>query len=277
MDRIRLGLIGDNIATSRAPQLHRLAGQLCGLEVTYELLVPRERGQDFAELFDACARQGYRGLNITYPYKEDAVLRASIGQPLVRTMGAINTVIFEPDGPQGYNTDYSGFVRAHRRVLGTVPGVTCLVGAGGVGKAVAFGLLELGVDELRIVERDLAKAESLAAALATVRPGLRVTATNDVYLAAAGADGFANCTPLGMVGHEGTAVPDELLRDKAGAWAFDAVYTPSDTRFLRAAGAAGLRVMSGYELFISQGVDAFERFCGRRVDEETLRRLLFTT
>ena len=98
MKRIKLGLIGDNIAASQAPRLHRLAGQLCGLDVTYERLVPSAQGKSFDELFEACQQQGYRGLNITYPYKEQAVARVSIDDPLVSTIGAVNTVVFEPTG-----------------------------------------------------------------------------------------------------------------------------------------------------------------------------------
>ena len=75
-----------------------------------------------------------------------------------------------------------------------------------------------------------------------------------------------------MAGHGGTPVPRELM--KGAGWAFDAVYTPTDTRFLHDASAAGLRIMSGYELFFHQGADAFETFFGGAVDRVRLRRAL---
>lgn len=273
MKQIKLGLIGDNIARSRAPLLHRLAGRLCGLAVSYDRLIPRDLGQDFDTVFAGCAPSGLRGINVTYPYKERAAAKVAIDDPLVRAIGAVNTVIFEADGPKGYNTDYSGFVTGYRHALGeTPPGAVCMVGAGGVGKAVAFGLVDLGLDALRLVERDLAKAEALAGALRTARPGLEVTVTNDVAAGTDGATGLINCTPVGMVGYDGTPVPRELIR--GAGWAFDAVYTPVDTPFLRDAEAEGLKLMSGYELFFYQGVNAFELFCGRRVDEAALRQAL---
>ncbi len=276
MKQIRLGLIGDNIARSRAPVLHRLAGTLCGLDVAYERLVPRELGQHFDAVFAGCAPSGIRGVNVTYPYKERAVARVTIEDPLVRAIAAVNTVIFEADAPLGYNTDYSGFVTAYRHALGkTPPGVVCLVGAGGVGKAVAFGLMDLGLEALRLVERDLEKAELLAAALRAARPGLEVTVTSKVASGADGAAGLINCTPVGMVGYDGTPVPRDLMA--SARWAFDAVYTPVDTEFLRDAEAEGLKIMSGYELFFYQGVNAFELFCGRHVDETALRRALLET
>ena len=61
----------------------------------------------------------------------------------------------------------------------------------------------------------------------------------------------------------------------AGAeWAFDAVYTPVDTQFLRDAAAEGLQVMSGYELYFYQGLHAFKIFHGRPIDEAVLRAAL---
>ncbi len=90
--------------------------------------------------------------------------------------------------------------------------------------------------------------------------------------AAAGVEGLVNCTPLGMDGKPGTAVPRSAIGEQK--WAVDAVYTPVDTLFLNDARAAGLDVMSGYELFFFQGVDAFKIFTGRDVDESALRRLL---
>jgi len=273
MPDIRLGLIGDHIARSQAPRLHLTAGRLCGLDVSYTRLVPPELGKGFDEVFADCAASGYRGINVTYPYKERVSAKIAVPDPLVHAIGAVNTVIFEPDGPRGDNTDHSGFVAVYRRARGdTAPGVVCMVGAGGVGKAVAFGLVALGLDELRLVERDLAKGEALAAALRAARPALRVTTTDDVARGTAGAAGLINCTPVGMDGHAGTPVPGELM--DSAEWAFDAVYTPVDTPFLVDAEARGLAVISGWELFFHQGVHAWEIFAGRPVDETALRRAL---
>lgn len=67
---IRLGLIGKNIERSKAPLLHVLAGQLCGLDIRYDRLVPAEMDCSFEAVFAQCRAEGYRGVNITHPYKE---------------------------------------------------------------------------------------------------------------------------------------------------------------------------------------------------------------
>jgi len=276
MTALKLGLIGGNIAASRAPSLHGFAGRQFGIDVTYDLLIPARIGKEFDAVFADCRARGYRGVNITYPYKEVAAAMVRVDDPGVRAIGAVNTVTFEADGPRGFNTDYSGFVAGYRATFGAAPpGKVCMVGAGGVGKAVAFGLAALGVRELRLVDKDGPRAAALARQVAAAAPGGGIRAVNDMAEAARDAEGFINCTPVGMVGYGGTPLPRDLLR--GGRWAFDAVYTPLDTPFLGDAEAEGLRIMSGYELFFHQGVDAWKIFSRRDADPARLRADLLTT
>ncbi|ASM70908.1 MULTISPECIES: shikimate dehydrogenase family protein [Roseobacteraceae] len=270
---LQLGLIGDNIAQSRAPLLHRLAGAQNGIAVQYDRLVPPDRGESFDRVFDHCAAAGFRGINVTYPYKERAVARTQIVDPLVRAIGAINTVIFEGDTPQGFNTDYSGFMTAYQSARGTqAPGTVLMIGTGGVGRAVAFGLASLGVSELRLVDRDFAKAKALAATLRSSAPDATISVSTDAEQAAKGVSGVINCTPVGMVGYDGTPLPRTAM--SGAEWAFDAVYTPKDTHFLTDAAAEGLRIISGWELFFHQGVHAWALFSGTPLDEAALRQAL---
>jgi shikimate dehydrogenase len=270
MTAIKLGLIGDNIARSRAPVLHGLAGDQNGVAVTYDRLVPKDRGETFDQVFAACKAEGYRGINVTYPYKEQVAQKLRIDDPLVQAIGAVNTVIFDADGPRGHNTDYSGFTAAYGRVRGIEPtGRALMIGTGGVGRAVAFGLAALGANDLALVDRDLVKAEALANDLRRAAPNLTVSVGNDAVAAAKGAAGVINCTPVGMVGYDGTPLP--LAAMAMASWAFDAVYTPVKTQFLTDAAASGLQVISGWELFFYQGVHAWEFFAGLPLDEDRLR------
>jgi shikimate dehydrogenase len=270
---LRLGLIGDNIAASRAPLLHRLAGDQCGLSVSYERLIPRELGKDFDAVFADCRASGYRGLNITYPYKERVVAKVSIDDPLVRAMGAVNTVIFDQGTAAGHNTDYSGFKAAYENCRGhTSPGTVLMIGTGGVGRAIAFALIALGARAIRLMDRDQAKAKALAEALQAAAPELDVSVWPDAEAAASGAQGLINCTPVGMVGYPGSPLSKAAMA--SADWAFDAVYTPKDTQFLTDAQAQGLSVISGWELFFYQGVHAWGFFSGTPLNEANLRSSL---
>lgn len=267
---LHLGLIGDNIARSRSPLLHELAGEQAGVCVRYDRLIPADLGQSFETVFDTCRAGDFRGINITYPYKERVATMVVVDEPLERAIGAVNTVIFDREGPRGHNTDYSGFISAYRRVrAGRAPGSTLMVGTGGVGRAVAYALVTLGVTELRLVDREREKAARLAEELRLAAPGVQIETRQDNVAAAAGAEGVVNCTPVGMYGHEGTPLPTTAMT--GGGWAFDAVYTPKDTQFLADAEAAGRTPISGWELFFYQGVHAWHHFAGVPLDEDRLR------
>lgn len=268
---IRLGLIGDNISQSRAWRLHTLAGELCGLEVVYENLIPAELGKDFDGVFDHCQSGGYRAINITHPYKETVMARLATATDAALKIGAANTVVFGADGPAGCNTDASGFEAAYRANFpGETPGAVALIGAGGAGRAVGYALLMLGATELRVFDIDEGRANGLVAALRAVGSQTVVVNCPTIDLAAKDADGLVNCTPIGMNGYPGNPIAAEHIPGKR--WAFDAIYTPEETEFLHSARAAGLSVMTGFELFFYQGLDGFAVFTGRAVPAERLRR-----
>jgi shikimate dehydrogenase len=270
---LRIGLIGDNIAASRAPELHLAAARLCGIELSYERLVPRDMGMTFEQVFDHAREQGYRGLNITLPYKELVLGKLDAQDASVRLIGACNTVLFESSGPAGFNTDYSGFYAAFRNAFpNSDPGVVALAGCGGVGRAIAFALIELGAKALQLFDTDRDRLAALASALSAAAPSRDVIAADSIHRACEGADGLVNSTPLGMAGYGGSPFPDDVISSRR--WAFDAVYTPAETPFVISAGAAGVCVMSGFELFFYQGVDAFRNFSGRNVDCRELRKIL---
>lgn len=251
--------------------LHTLAGSLAGIDLTYERLVPPDLGRQFDSVLEDCRTGGFRGINITYPYKEQ-VTRLVDCDPLSTRVGAVNTVVFGGRQPAGYNTDSSGFVAAYSHTFpDTNPGHVALIGAGGAGSAIAFALCGLKARAISLADTDLSKAENLAARIRSFYPRMDVR-LQETAAAVRGADGIVNATPMGMTEHPGCPVPADALGSQR--WAFDAVYTPIDTQFLIQARRAGLLVMTGFELFLYQGIQAFEIFTGRKADPIELRRRL---
>lgn len=272
MTTLRLGLIGGNITATRSPALHVLCGLTVGLNVTYDLVIPAERRLGFADLLDHCARSGFHGVNVTYPHKEEAAAVVPAGVPLVAQMGSSNTVRFGPEGPRAFNTDCTGFEAAFRaRWPDAAPGRVLVLGAGGVGRAIAFALARLGAASIVLYDTDAAKVASLDAAL---QPAFGTGAARADSPDPGGFDGVVNCTPLGMVGRPGSPLP-------AGAtgrpvWAFDAVYTPPDTAFRAQVTAMGADFLNGWELYFHQGIQAFEIFSGREVTDTAWIRACLT-
>jgi shikimate dehydrogenase len=258
-EKFLTGLIGAPIAQSAAPAMHEQAADALGVRCHYQLI--EVAGADAAglrALLDGVRRLGFAGVNVTFPYKEAVVPLLDEMSPGARAIGAVNTIVVRDGRLVGHNTDTSGFERAiGDLVVASNRGAVALIGAGGVGKAIAFALANLGVAEISILDADRAKAEAL---VTQVRGRLKARLADDVADALQGVVGVVNATPVGMLPDRGMAVPEALLhRD---LWVADAVYTPLWTPLLTAARARGAKVMTGRELAIYQAADAFELFTG---------------
>jgi shikimate dehydrogenase len=258
-DRFLTGLIGAPIAHSASPAMHEQAAEALGVRCHYHLIEVAGAGREqLKALLDGVRRLGFAGVNVTFPYKEAVIDLLDELSPGAASIGAVNTVVIRDNALLGYNTDTTGFARAVTRlVTGSGQGAVAVIGAGGVGKAIAFALAGLLVSELRIFDTDRAKAEHLVALLQG-HQGVRIS--DSIEDALRGAVGVVNGTPVGMLPSRGTPVPDALLH--RGLWVADAVYSPLWTPLLTAAKAEGAEVMTGRDLAIYQAADAFELFTG---------------
>jgi len=275
MKKLKLGLIGVGIENSRSPALHKQIGKLCGLDVTYNLInLESSAKRSFNQALSESKLQGYHAVNITHPFKENAARVVIIASRLVKYLAAVNIVKFSPDvEDQGFNSDYTGFKRAFGfRFPGQNPRKVALIGAGGIGRAIAFGLADLRAEEIRVYDQDYLRSQSLVKAL-NFQDQSRVFLCNSLEDAIKNVNGLVNATPVGMHNHLGTPIPKNYLGSQS--WVFDAVYTPIKTTFLLDASEAGLEILSGSELFFYQGIEAFEIFSGISLDESQLRKELF--
>jgi shikimate dehydrogenase len=253
------GLIGAPIARSASPAMHEQAADALNLHCRYRLIEVAGAGRDeLRALLDDVRRLGFSGVNVTFPYKEAVVGLLDELSPTAARLSAVNAVVIRDGRLIGHNTDTTGFARAAAGLVADSGyGVVALIGAGGVGKAIAFALAGLGVAGIRIFDTDRAKADRLAARL---RAYDGVVVTDSVEDALSGAAGLVNATPVGMLPSRDTPVPGALLHD--GLWVADAVYSPLWTPLLIAAKASNARVMTGRDLAIYQAADAFELFTG---------------
>jgi shikimate dehydrogenase len=257
--RILTGLLGAPIAHSASPAMHERGAEALGLRCHYQLIEIASAGQEQLKVLLEGVRQlGFAGINVTFPYKEAVIDLLDELAPAAARIGAVNTIVVRGNRLIGHNTDTTGFARAvSPLVSASARGAVALIGAGGVGKAIAFALAGLGVTELQIFDSEPAKAVQLAAQL---DGHAKATAMPSVEDALRGVAGLVNGSPVGMLPSRGTPVPDALLH--AGLWVADAVYSPLWTPLLTAAKAKGCAVMTGRDLAIYQAADAFELFSG---------------
>ena len=266
--KLLLGLIGAGIQRSMSPALHEEEGRHHSLRVHYQLIDLDAAGvgpEVLPELMQAVRVMGFAGLNITYPCKQSIVpLLDSLSED-ARAIGAVNTVVREGERLVGHNTDGSGWSWGFRRALPKADlARVVLLGAGGAGSACADAVLRLGAAQLLIVDKDAARASTLAARLNGHLPGGRASASSDLRAALDGASGLIQATPVGMATMPGLPLPEKLLRP--GMWVSEIVYVPLETPLLAAARRIGCATADGGHMNVGQAVRGFKLFTGRDAD-----------
>lgn len=268
---MKLGLIGNSIAKSKAPELHRFLGTIHGIDVTYELFDPVDSSQRaFEKTLNEVINQGLDGCNITFPFKQIALSKSEEQDPACVLVGSTNTLKFD-NTISATNTDFSGFKRAITHRLSEEPiGKALLLGAGGVGRAVAFGVAQLSQQPVYIYDPSIDRANDLAHSLKQRGFESEVVHPNNIDEYATSVQGILNCSPIGHYKTPGIPLKTSLIGNQS--WVFDAVYTPLKTPLIEAALNRNLNIISGLDLFFYQGLDAFEFWTDIAVDEHEVRK-----
>ncbi len=253
------GVCGQPIRHSMSPVIHNAWIAAAGLNAAY---VPFSPGEDNFETFVEGLRGGaIRGLNVTIPFKEQALACADRCSDLARLAGAANLLVFEADGAiVADNTDGPGLIGA---IAVQAPGFdlaaspVVILGAGGAARGAAAALALAGAPRISIVNRTVARAEAIARTVGGVVEAASETEL-DTLLAQAGL--VINATSLGLGGGAGPAARLELTPENAVI--VDMVYKPLRTEFLQRAEAVGRRTVDGLEMLLRQAVPSFEAFFG---------------
>ncbi len=264
-------VIADPVGHSLSPIIHNAAFQKFGMNKVYvPIRVPRE---DLYEFIDQAPEWGIKGLSVTIPHKEAILAKLTKADSIVRGIGAANTVIFDGKERLGFNTDCRAAIEAIEVALGTpvggrspIHGKQALVlGAGGAGKAVAFGLLRAGAT-VTLTDGDAEKARLLAEKL-----DCAYVPWDDRHSVAC--DILANCTPVGMHPNVDES-PFDAKYLRSHMLVFDAVYNPENTLLIKDARARNCKVVTGVEMFVRQACMQVKLFTGRDGPADLMREVL---
>ncbi|MDE2596252.1 MAG: shikimate dehydrogenase [Sphingomonadales bacterium] len=252
------GLIGWPVHQSKSQIIHEFWLRKLGLDGHY-IRLPVRPGE-VARAFRGMVALGFAGVQATMPHKRACYDLVDHHTAAAKALGAVNTVIVEPDGSlTGENTDLPGFVEPIAGLDLSGEQVTVL-GAGGAAAAVIAGLVGLGARRLAVVNRTAEGTARLLGDLAATLEHCQVEAVGwdrAGEMAAASAV-VANASSLGMNGYPPLPLDVAGLRDDAVV--YDIVTHPHDTPLLRAAAARGLRTHDGLEMLVGQAREAFRRF-----------------
>lgn len=252
-----LGLIGNPVAHTMSPFIHALLAEAMGINAVY---VPFhvEKGALEAAI-DGAKALSLLGNNVTVPYKVDVLPLLDVVSENAKMIGAVNTLKYVDGKSFGYNTDVdglktsclkNGIVFEHKTV--------CILGAGGAAKATVILCAQMKVGKMFIVNRTIEKAFQLQQ---TVQKYFDLDVEVITYEELTSIEKLDICFQTTSIGLHPNSNISPILSPSffnKVEWAVDAIYNPSETKFLRDAKAHGAHTLNGLGMLFYQAIKAFE-------------------
>ena len=243
---MKFGLLGRTLGHSFSPRIHNALGN-----TNYELF-EREPSQ-LQEFF---ANPELQGINITFPYKVNALEACDVVDPRAERIGCVNTMVRKDGKWHGYNTDYDGFVFTLKHAGIDVSDKECIIlGDGASSATVHVALEDLGAKSITHLSRKTAP-------LYTDAPNYYETAQIII-----------NCTPIGMYPHNPANLIDITQFSKLEG-VVDLIYNPRRTILLLQAEMMEIPHCDGLPFLVAQGVEAANHFQGESFGTKEIEQIL---
>lgn len=262
-ETVIMGLIGYPLSHSLSPLMHNQALAYLNFDGIY-LPLPTT---DLPTAVAALRSFGWRGFNVTIPYKEEIIKYLDDLSDEAAACGAVNLVLNEQGALVGHNTDGIGFLDGLGSAGCAAAGMRCtILGAGGAARAVAYAMARAGADSVTIVNRNLQRAQEIATmvkkkthaqsqAVSWEEAARKVWRITDILI---------NATPLGMYPETDTCPDIDLNSLPWDCLVADLVYNPIQTKLLKAAEERGLTTLPGTEMLVYQGAHSFQLLTGQQ-------------
>ena len=261
-------VIGNPIAHSKSPEIHPIFARQTGQALVYErCLAPLEA---FAATVQRLVAEGYKGANVTLPFKIEAVAVCTQLEERARAAGAVNTLVFAEGEIVGDNTDGPGLVADITRNAGVAMRGKriLLLGAGGAARGALLPFIQQGPREIVIANRTVATAEQLARDFAPYGIPVHGTGFDTV---AGSFDIVVNATSGSLAGE---VPPVAASVFGPGALALDMMYGNQPTVFMAFAAGHGAATRDGLGMLVEQAAEAFAIWRGVRPDTaEVFRKM----
>lgn len=252
---LRLGVVGNPISHSMSPQLHQQFAKQLGINIHYGKICPSKKG--FNRVVNDFFQSGGYGLNVTAPFKQQALEYATIVTQRAEDSQSVNTLVKTKEGILGDSTDGVGFVKdLHHKQLDFNNKRAVLLGAGGVARCIAQALLLDGF-EVYLINRTQSKAQAMANALQQLGP---------IQL-------YSNDIAVDLVVNSVSFNAERFLSQiKLGqnAVAYDLNYGLKSKSFLSAAKDYTQQQFDGLGMLIEQGAEAFGLWTGKYPDTSSV-------
>jgi shikimate dehydrogenase len=204
-----------------------------------------------------------RGLSVTAPHKSEVIDQLDWLDPAAIAIGAVNTIVIKDDELHGYNTDAQGFIEPLAQKFGELRGVRCaIIGAGGAASAALWALKRAGA-KATLFARNATKGRALAERFGAVCLDFEEASFGEYEV-------VVNATPLGTQGRFANETPVTAAQLRGTRLAYDLVYNPTETTFLRAAREAGCETLGGLAMLVRQAAEQFSLWTGTIAPERVM-------
>ena len=270
------GVLGNPISHSLSPHLHGFWINKYSVNGYYiPLLVNRT---EIGKSLDALKTLGFRGANVTIPFKEEVIKYIDYISETDAKIGAVNTLSINIKGEiTGLNTDVYGFLKNLEKSIPQwekfVDNIV-VIGAGGASRAVVSALKYKKIESKKIVNRSAERANFIKD---QIDENLEIISWSQLDEVLENCDLLINTTPLGMNGQPPLNIRVDLMNK--GSIVYDLVYTPLETNLIKSAKENNLQTVNGLGMLIFQAIKGFEEWFGKKpqADEATslfLKRIL---
>jgi shikimate dehydrogenase len=259
------GVIGDPVSHSLSPQIHEYFAEISGINMAY--LPFHVKGSDLETAICGAHALQIQGLNVTIPHKQAVMPHLSKIDPMAQQVGAVNTLLWTEKGYVGYNTDYIGIQRTLKSAGVDFKGKSVAVlGAGGSAYAACIAAASNGASRISIINRSEENAVFLASHVKSHYniPVKQTALKSEIVI---------QTTTLGFGKYADRSPIDDLIKNpdflEGVELAFDIIYHPKETIFMRQAKEAGIsNVIGGFPMLVYQAAAAFELWHGRGIADE---------
>ena len=276
---VKLGIIGYPLGHTLSPVMQIAALSHYGLEGSYDIL--ETPPDELINRFKYLKKDDYKGFNITIPHKVASTLFLSSVDDYANIAGAVNTVLVtDKKDLIGYNTDINGFVEAipYKIAKSLDAKKAVILGSGGAARAVAIGLVKLGINDISFYSRNQEKALHLRKIIIDNFPDVKVHNYPFIeFLDLSYAAIVVNTTPIGMQGVDKALSPlskESVETLNNDCVVYDIIYRPKTTKLLQYAKEKRLLTIEGAEMLIYQGAKAFEIWTEKTAPVEVMRKAL---
>ena len=265
-----VGLIGHPVEHSFSPPMHNAAFEKLNMDYAYVAFDVNPC--DLESAINGAEALNIKGFNVTIPHKIEVMKYLDEIDEIAQLIGAVNTIDFK--NLKGYNTDGIGAVKAIEEVSSIKNKNVLIAGAGGASRAISFYIAKYGASNLKILNRNVEKAQKLASDVSNSGLIDNVGSDSISNMDLSDVDILINTTPVGMHPNIDDVPIAQACDMHEDLVVFDAVYNPNETGLLRQAIEADAKPVYGIKMLLYQGAESFEIWTGKKAPIDVMHNAL---